>query len=252
MPVEDLARAGRPPLLEEEGHASGEALIAQAAHPIGVHRAGRGATFPTRDEPIERGQPGREVHGPEQGLAAQEAQPGGDVEQDGDALLRQRLVLHGGAEPHVGVAAAPIRGQAALDAGGALGEHQPVEVGRAADEGPEPLQGSLGGLGVEHVRHGCAEHPRALAAPRRGPLPLQGPGPVLLPEGAAGRSLAPVPTPGAQVDALGIAVVATGADAGAAPPGIEGEGDELHGGPFSLGPAGGRGSRSRMAARPPC
>ena len=42
------------PLLEQEGHGSGLALVAQAARPIRVHRAGAGAAFAADDDPIER------------------------------------------------------------------------------------------------------------------------------------------------------------------------------------------------------
>src|SRR5690606_16963304 len=44
------------PLLEEEGHAIGEALVSQLAHPRRVHGASVPPRLPASDEPVDAGQ----------------------------------------------------------------------------------------------------------------------------------------------------------------------------------------------------
>jgi hypothetical protein len=77
------SRVGPPAvLLVEEGHASGLAVVAEVAEPVGVAAAMAGAALPAGDQPPEvvQLQGGQRT---QQGLGADEAGGGGDGAQAG-------------------------------------------------------------------------------------------------------------------------------------------------------------------------
>jgi hypothetical protein len=226
-PLEGVSAARAAPLLEVEGHAGFLALLLEAAHPVGLQGPGMRARLSAGQDPADAPGPGAEVHRAQERLAAEEAQPGRHRDEHGDALGGQLLVLHRRPQPDMGVAVAPVVGEAPRDAGRALGEQQPVEVGRPGHEAPQPLELPRWGLGVEDIGHAGAQHPRPLPGLARRLVPLQRPGPVALPEGAARHALAPMGSTGSRIQRFGVAVVTAGTHAGTAPPGVEAVLDEV-------------------------
>lgn len=137
------------PLLEEEGYARCLALVAEAAHPGFVHRAGVGAALPARDQPVDRRQVQFRQRS-EQGLGADEPH----LRRNGAQVIHPEgvaVVFYAHAHPDVGRPVQVLReGGEPL---GALGEYLvgvPGRVGHDLEHPPDEVQRHLW---VEQVAH---------------------------------------------------------------------------------------------------
>ena len=202
------------PLLEVEGDAGGEALVADVGGPFPVHRAGAGAGFAADDNPVDAVQV-EAGQGAEEGFQGQELDGGvGLAQQVNPANIA--VGFHADAEPDLGRPGEGfVEGEEAL---GAFGEYLvavPVGLGHHGENLADEVVGD--GV-VEEVAHGVDEDGAGLA-PAEGDVQGVGVG------GDDGEAVAVFGHTGG-VEAfghpLGVAVLAAGADFVAAGDGVPG------------------------------
>lgn len=137
------------PLLEEEGYALRLAVVAEAAHPGFVHRAGAGTALPACDQPVDRGEVQFRQR-PEQGLGADEPH----LRRNGAQVIHPEgvaVVLDAHTHPDVGRPVQVLRERG--EPLGALGEYLvgvPGRVGHDLEHPPDEVQRHLR---VEQIAH---------------------------------------------------------------------------------------------------
>jgi hypothetical protein len=132
-------------LLEEVRDAGVGALPVDVPHPIDVHHRPCPLRRPltARDDPVDPAEVGPEVQAGQQRLGGDESHTRREVPQQGQAVVGLRVAARH-PKPDVGVAVAPVRGQAVLRESGPLREDQPVQMLALPDDLP--------GLGPPRVR----------------------------------------------------------------------------------------------------
>ena len=121
-----------------EGNAGAHTLIAEPADPVWMRGPRPTAALSSCNDPVQRADVLGQVNGAEKWLAAQEPKLTRNIQQVPDAAVGEMLVLNGRSQPNVTRPRTGPRGESTGEMG-PLGQQQPVEVGGALYESPEPV-----------------------------------------------------------------------------------------------------------------
>jgi hypothetical protein len=254
--VDEALAFGEPvaPLLEEEVHARGLALVAEVAGILQQHWAGFAAFvrigFAAADDQVDftgltviavcifraftfrataSPEPLTKVHFPEEWLQGKTSNFGRNQQQRWNSNLCLFLVLDGGHGPNVRwKSTPPARGCEFHYVLWSLGEEEPVEVGGLFDQvenffpGADELLPIRTFVILEDICHARTEDAVPLSRFGGGFVPLQWLIPVVVTEEAAGLVWPPYIMAGALGECFGVTVLARGRDFHAAPPWVEG------------------------------
>ena len=123
---------------EAEGHVIIHALLTKRLDPCEIAGPGTVIVLPAALDPLDLpgGQPGSEAHRADEGGAHDALMLEGQLQQEGDALIRPALVLTGDIEKDVLPPISPIVRETAAHPLGPLGQQEEHYVPALADDAP--------------------------------------------------------------------------------------------------------------------
>ena len=180
------------------------------------------ATLASGNDPVQRMDVRGQVHRTKERLAAEEPITTRNIQEVPNASVGIVLALDRGSQPNVG-GHALVPGRKSPSKMRPLGQQQPVEVGRALYERPEPFtQAVETAVPLEDIRHRRAEHARARRPGLGGvAVPTKRLTPIVVAQLSARSSYAPHAVACTSRPDLGVAVIARRRDLRATPPRVE-------------------------------
>src|SRR5262245_24707015 len=158
-------------LHEDRGCCCGT-FCGQRAGPFDVERASSGTGFAAVDHPLQLRREFAKSHRCELRLDAHAVHDGRNVEQSWHVTGDSGLV--GGKDhPYVWISRAPVGWKHPGCDADALGQQNPIEMGRLSDQQPQALAKRLVDFVVEYIGHRGAEYPPSLSRGLRHPVPLE-------------------------------------------------------------------------------